>query len=155
MERIADAQGYHAQIVAALKAVDVSMTRFSPGQVDVEWRLGERDEHLPPWLRGSPQHLLMHAWTAIERLQDAETAAIEEHGHAADDLKRRIADHEEQIERLRREVRERELQRDHSRYLYLREIAYGEAAMMRDEARMRGWVLDIPDTAPAEPMRDA
>lgn len=60
-----------------------------------------------------------------------------------------------EIERLRAEVRERELQRDHSRYLYLREIAYGEAAMMRDEARMRGWVLDIPDTAPAEPMRDA
>ena len=61
----------------------------------------------------------------------------------------------DEIERLRREVRERELQRDHCRYLYLREIAYGEAAMMRDEARMRGWVLDIPDTAPAEPMRDA
>jgi len=61
----------------------------------------------------------------------------------------------DEIERLRREVRERELQRDHCRYLYLREIAYGEAAMMRDEARIRGWVLDIPDTAPAEPMRDA
>lgn len=60
-----------------------------------------------------------------------------------------------EIERLQRESRERELQRDHARYLYLREIAYSDAAMMRDEAKMRGWVLDIPDTAPVEPMRDA
>jgi len=61
----------------------------------------------------------------------------------------------DEIERLQRESRERELQRDHARYLYLREIAHSDAAMMRDEARMRGWVLDIHDTAPLEPMRDA
>lgn len=62
----------------------------------------------------------------------------------------------DEIERLQRESRERELQRDHARYLYLREIAHSDAAMMRDEARKFGWILDITDDPKlSEDIRDA